>query len=402
MATKRLYYDDSFTREFMAKVVECKPAGEGRWAVTLDETLFYPNSGGQPHDTGTLGGAAVLDVLDEEDAVRHVVDRELAPGSDASAEIDWARRFDHMQQHTGQHLLSAILHTRFQLPTVSFHMGELLSTIDVRGNAPSAELLARAEAMANAVIFEDRAVNVRYGTAEELAKLGVRKEVERSGTLRAIEIEGTDLQPCGGTHVARTGQIGVIVARRVTKIRQDWRIEFACGGRAAKIAREDFQIVSAVSETLKASREDLADAAKRAVAERDETFKRLGAVNERLAALEAAEIARSVAPDARGLRVVARILEGSEPAYAGMLATQLAKNEKTVALFGVRETGQLFFAQHASAGLDMSAALKSVTAKCGGKGGGTKEFARGAIGEKEKLDEALREAAQGFASSATP
>ena len=157
--------------------------------------------------------------------------------------IHWARRLDHMQQHTGQHLLSAIFQERFGLPTVSFHLGSEVSTIDLRGNEPSEAVLEGAERAANEVIFDDRPVTVRYGTAEKLAQLGVRKEVERTGILRAIEIEGVDLQPCGGTHVRRTSQIGVTLVRGCSKIRQDWRVEFVCGRRTERVARADAKLL---------------------------------------------------------------------------------------------------------------------------------------------------------------
>ena len=239
MPTRRLYYDDSFEREFTAKVLTCEPAAlpaspEAKapaWEVILDRTAFYPGSGGQPHDLGKLGDANVLDVHEHEDEIIHLVDRALDPG-EVQGCILWPRRFDHMQQHTGQHLLSAMFQERFGRPTVSFHLGTEICTIDLRGPEPTDEILEGAERAANQVIFEDRAVTVRYGTAAELSKLGVRKEVDRKGILRAIEIESADLQPCGGTHVKRTGQIGMLLVRRCAKVRQDWRVEFVCGGRA--------------------------------------------------------------------------------------------------------------------------------------------------------------------------
>src|SRR3984893_8442241 len=253
MATKRLYYDYAFLREFTAEVLSCEPASAtalanprtaaasetqagSLWRVNLDRTAFYPTSGGQPHDTGRLGDARVVDVLDENEEVIDVVDKPSYIGA-VKGIIDWDRRFDHMQQHTGQHVLSAVFHSRFALPTVSFHLGSDVCTIDVRGQEPTQEILDRAMATANDVVYADRAVNVKYGSAEELAAAGVRKTVERAGTLRAIEIESLELQPCGGTHVQRTGQIGMILVRGVSRIRQDWRVEFACGRRAERLAR---------------------------------------------------------------------------------------------------------------------------------------------------------------------
>src|SRR5580700_3628630 len=267
MATHRIYYDDSFARDFKAKVLTCEPTMHGTtpaWEVVLDETALYPMSGGQPCDHGKLGDANVLDVRDDGDEVVHIVDRELQAGPVHGC-VDWPRRFDHMQQHTGQHLLSAMFQERFGRQTISFHLGSDISTIDLRGEEPSEEILEGAERAANRVIFDDRPVTVRYGTAEDLAELGVRKEVEREGILRAIEIEGADLQPCGGTHVKRTAQIGMTLVRRCTKMRQDWRVEFACGVRAERIARKDFLLLRRAAELLSCAHDEVADSAGRAV-----------------------------------------------------------------------------------------------------------------------------------------
>src|SRR6266852_2749333 len=392
MATRRLYYGDSFVREFDGQVLSCEPEvhnGAPAWAVVLDSTGLYPTSGGRPHDLGKLGDANVLDVRDEEDEIVHVTDRELQPGSVHGC-IDWTRRLDHMQQHTGQHLLSAMFQERFGRPTVSFHLGEGLCTIDVRGPEPTDEILEGAERAANQVIAEDRPVTVRYGTAEQFAELGVRKKVQRSGILRAIEIEGADLQPCGGTHVARTSQIGILVVRRCSKIRQDWRVEFACGRRVVRMARHDFQPLRRASEQLGCAPEDLPAAVQRAVSERDAHFKSVRALSERLAEADAAFALRSVDPDAHGVRVIARVFnENTQPEHLGYFATQLAKSVKTVALLGRSACGHLIFAQHPSASNDMNAILKEVLAQFPGKGGGTRDFVRGRLNDPTQAEKAV-------------
>src|SRR5215471_8168467 len=250
MTTRRLYYDDAFQTEFTARIMYCEvlppDVSSGitgnAWSLILDRTAFYPTSGGQPNDLGKIGDSNVLDVRDAGDEILHVVDRR-PEDPDVKGCIHWPRRFDHMQQHTGQHLLSAMFQERFGRPTVSFYLGAEICTIDLRGPEPTDEILEGAERAANQIIADDRSIAVRYGTAEQFAELGVRKEVDRKGILRAIEIEGADLQPCGGTHVRSTGQIGTILVRRFTKIRQDWRVEFVCGGRAEKTAGHDFQLL---------------------------------------------------------------------------------------------------------------------------------------------------------------
>ena len=392
MTTRKLYYDDSFMREFSAQVLSCEPEMHGNtpaWAVVLDGTALYPTSGGQPHDLGKLGDANVLDVREDDEDVMHIVDRQLPRGAVAAC-VDWPRRFDHMQQHTGQHLLSAMFQERFGRPTVSFHLGQELCTIDVRGPEPTDEILEGAERSANQVIAEDRPVTVRYGTAEQFAELGVRKDVQRAGILRAIEIEGADLQPCGGTHVARTSQIGILVVRRCSKIRQDWRVEFACGRRVVRMARHDFQLLRRASEQLGCAPEGLSAAAQRAVSERDAHFKSVRALSERLAEADAAFALRSVDPDAHGVRVIARVFnESTPPEYLGHFATQLAKSEKTVALLGRSACGHLIFAQHPSANNDMNAVLKQVLAQFPGKGGGTRHFVRGRLNDPMQAEKAV-------------
>jgi len=392
MATHRIYYDDSFARDFEAQVLTCEPCVHGTtpaWEVVLDETALYPSSGGQPCDRGKLGDANVLEVRDDGDEIVHIVDRELQPGPVHGC-VDWVRRFDHMQQHTGQHLLSAMFQERFGRPTVSFHLGAELSSIDLRGAEPTAEILEGAERAANRVIFEDRPINVRYGTPEELAQMGVRKEVDRAGILRAIEIEGADLQPCGGTHVRRTAQIGTLLVRRCTKIRQDWRVEFACGARSERLARNDFRLIARAASSLGCAADDIADAAARVVAERDTNFREIRNLLQRLAELEAASALASASADASSIRIIVRAFEeNTHTDYPGFFSTQLAKAEGVIALVGLKDGGQLIFSQHPSAGKDMNALLKRTFERFAGKGGGNRDFARGRLTDGANIDQAL-------------
>jgi alanyl-tRNA synthetase len=388
MATHRIYYDDSYVQNFDARVLSCLPAApvqgsagtQPAWEVVLDQSAFYPSSGGQPNDLGLLGEAVVLDVRDDEDDVVHIVDRELDAKA-ISGCVNWPRRFDHMQQHTGQHLLSAMFQERFGLPTVSFHLGAELCTIDLRGREPSRDELVGAQRASNQVIFEDRPVSVRYGAAEDLARLGVRKKVEREGILRAIEIEGADLQPCGGTHVKSTGQIGIILVRGCGKVRQDWRVEFVCGKRAERLATDDFERQRVLAGSLGCAIEELPRAAEKLAAERDANFKSLRGALQQLAEARAARMVAAVPENAGGARVVCEVLRGVHPEFLLPLATEIAKNERAVALLVVEESGQLVFAQHPAAGKDLAAVLKSVLASYPGKGGGSKDFVRAKLAE---------------------
>lgn len=400
--TERLYYRDSFLREFDAQVISCVPAshspdaaGEPNFHVVLDRTAFYPTSGGQPFDTGTLGGATVADVFDGEgDEVVHVTGGRLELGAVRGA-IDWPRRFDHMQQHTGQHLLSAIFVELFRMPTVSFHLGRDISTIDLAGAAISAGQIAEAERRANEIVFENRTVRISFGTAEELAAAGIRKEVKREGILRAIEIVGVDRQPCGGTHAASTGQIGAILLRRVEKMKGNWRVEFVCGERARRAAREDAELLGEASRVLGCTPADLPASIAHALEERSTAHRTRQRLREEVTALQAqrlADEASAAAGDASRLMVV-RVFESADAEYLRMLAARLASAENAIALLGARTGGHIVFAQPAGSVGDMNALLREVFAAMAGKGGGTKDFAQGSLKDAAQLEAALAKAA---------
>jgi alanyl-tRNA synthetase len=283
---------------------------------------------------------------------------------------------------------------RYGLPTVSFHLGSELCTIDLRGPEPNSHVLQGAQHAANMIIFEDRPVNVRYGTADQLAELGVRKEVAREGILRAIEIQAADLQPCGGTHVRSTGQIGMVLVRRCTKIRQDWRVEFVCGARAERVAADDFQLLRTIGERLSCAPEEAVAAIEKSVAERDGSYKNLRIALQQLAQDRAKLLIGAAVLGENGVRCIAVLLREESPELLLPLATELSKNDKTVALLIHELSGQLVFAQTAGGGKDMAALLKLVFANVPGKGGGTRDFVRAKLVDPARSNEALTLAAQ--------
>ncbi len=244
--TERIYYNDSYRRLFRARIAEVSLDGR---SVYLNQTAFYPSSGGQPFDTGRLGGAKVVDVVDEGERIAHIVEGAAgAVGEEVEGEIDWARRFDHMQQHTGQHLLSATFVDVLGAATVSFHLGDTVSTIELDIPALDAEAAARVERRTNERVRQAHPVTVAFRDASE--DLGLRKATERTGTIRLVEIEGVDRSACGGTHVRSTAEIGCVLLRRQEKIRGRVRIEFVCGDRALRAAREDFATLSEAARML--------------------------------------------------------------------------------------------------------------------------------------------------------
>jgi alanyl-tRNA synthetase len=388
MPTDRLYYNDSYLRDFTAQVLSCDPippdVAAGRtqqaWAVTLDRTAHYPTSGGQPHDRGKLNEANILDVRDDEQSgeILHIVDRKL-PCGEVTGCVDWPRRFDHMQQHTGQHLLSAMFQERFGLATISFHLGETFCTIDLQGPEPTDAILVGIERITNQIIFEDRPILIRYATPEQLATMGVRKQVSRQGMLRVIEIANADLQPCGGTHVASTGQIGIVLLRRKTKIRQDWRIEFVCGARAATAARNDHRHLRDAAHTLNCAPEELPSAVQRIQSERDAHYVATRTLAEQLAKSNA-QLTLELFPETTDqFRVIDQLVDSPTPDYLTQYAAALNQSAKVIVLLANPKSGDLLFAQHPNSGADMSALLKQIFTELSGKGGGNKNHARGKL-----------------------
>ena len=230
--TERLYYDDSYLREFEAQVIDVRPQA-AHFRVHLDRTAFYPESGGQPMDRGTLGGLLVVQVTEEEEAVVHLVEREL-PREKVKGVIDWPRRFDHMQQHTGQHVLSAAFQKVAEARTVGFHLGTEISTIDLDSDRLGYRQMEEAEELANQVVFEDRPVHIIYCAAAEANQMELRKPTQRAGEVRVVEVEGFDRSACGGTHVRRTGGVGLILLRKIERRKELTRVEFVCGGRSGR------------------------------------------------------------------------------------------------------------------------------------------------------------------------
>lgn len=391
---EHLYYDDSFLREFDAQVIASEPDGD-RWRIVIDRTAFYPTSGGQPHDTGSLGDARVLEVVESEgDGITHFTDRALATGP-VHGKIDWERRFDHIQQHTGQHLLSAAFIELFKAQTVSFHLGREISTIDLAVPSLSQKQVEDAERRTNEIIFADRQVRIRFGTAEELAAAGVRKQVEREGILRAIEIEGFDRQACGGTHVARTGQVGLILLRKLEKVKSNWRVEFVCGRRALRAARSDANILLETARLLSCGIPEVAQMTARGLEERQTAHRARQRLTEELAEVQAlmllATERRIGKPGRPG--VLTKIFDGADANYMRLLATKIVV-EPGVRAFLATRTGHVIFAQSPGLDGDMNALLRDCLAAAGGKGGGSRDFAQGSLPDATRVESVLAQAAQ--------
>lgn len=374
--TDRLYYTDAYQTEFDADVTACAPVGD-RFAVTLSATAFYPTSGGQPHDLGRLGGRAVLDVVDEEGGrLVHLVDGPLDIGARVHGAIDWGRRFDHMQQHTGQHVLSAAFETIGKARTESFHLGTTSATIDL-GRQVSPQEIAAAEDDANRIVWQDHDVRVRFVSAEEAATLPLRKESGRTGLLRLVDVTGYDLSACGGTHVARTGGIGVISVTGWEKFKGGTRVEFRCGVRALAQLREWRDALAATNRALSVSAMELAPAVERLQGDNKTLARTVRTLQEQLAGHVAADL---VATAARaGARVVvAQALDGWDaPGLKAIAASIAATPGACAAVFSATSPALVVIARAADVPVDAGAVLKALVARFGGKGGGKADLAQG-------------------------
>jgi alanyl-tRNA synthetase len=392
--TERLYYDDAYLTRFTARVVRVVPAPgpDGRGGVVLDRTAFYPTSGGQPHDSGRLAGRRVTDVVDADDAVVHVLDGAdpsggLAPGDAVDGEIDWERRFDHMQQHTAQHLLSAAFLDVLGAGTVSVHLGES-STIDLDAASLDADQVGRVEEAANRLVFESRPVTVRYVDAGEAEALGLRRPARRTGMLRIIEIDGQDRSACGGTHVRRTAEIGPVLIRRWERSRGRLRAEFLAGWRAARDYRWKHALVSEWSARLTVRDRELGGALERIVADSRARERALSEAEQRLLGYEAAErLAELSAAPGRG--VLRLTFPERDVDAVRALLKEIIERAPVVVLAGVVASGRLCFGRPSGDGPDLAGVLARACREVGGRGGGTPEFAQGAVPPGEAVARAL-------------
>lgn len=407
--TDRLYYSDSFLYNFDAEVRDVLESP--RPALILDRTAFYPTSGGQIHDTGWLsladGDAAgaspklhVTEVADTEDGrIVHYLEapiKDIRPGARIHGEIDAAHRRDHMQQHSAQHVLSAAFVRLFNMPTVSFHMGDDYCSIDLDTATLTKEQVEAAEKLANEVMIDNRPVDVRYVTRDEAAGLGLRKlpPAERD-QLRLIDVRDFDLTACGGTHVTQTGQIGGILLRKFEKVRQGYRVEFVAGQRAVATARRDYATLTETAALFSAHIYDVPQQVGKALEEIRALRKQLEQSQEELADSQASSLLAET-PEANGRKLITEIFADRDLNLIKLLAQKITRQSpNAVALLATTHPQvALVFAQSAGQAHDMGALMKEVLSKLGGRGGGSKDLAQGGAPSAQGLEAALAGAAE--------
>ncbi|MGO9649386.1 Threonyl/alanyl tRNA synthetase, SAD [Candidatus Sulfotelmatobacter sp. SbA7] len=401
--TEHLYYRDSFLYEFDAEVIDVTTV-ESRPAIILDRTAFYPTSGGQVFDTGWIVPAGqaeklrVAEVAEHEDGtILHFLENpaQIQTGSRVRGLIDADRRRDHMQQHTGQHVLSAAFVRSLNMPTVSFHMGVESCSIDLDTKGLTARQAETAEALANDIVTENRSVGIRFVTSEEAQKLGLRKlpPAERD-QLRLIDIQDFDLTACGGTHVTATGQIGCVLLRKIEKVRQGWRVEFVCGKRAVSTARRDYTTLAESAGLLSAHVWDVPQQVRKSQEEVRALKKSAEHVLAELTDLYAGRMLGEIV-ESGGRKVVVRVFPDRDLGFIKLLAQRLTRqSSNVVALLGVSsDPPAVVFAQSPGQPFDMSALMKEALAKLGGRGGGSKDMAQGGPAQSAGIEAELTQIA---------
>ena len=382
--TRRLYYADSYQTDFTATVLSV----DGH-RVYLDSTSFYPTGGGQPHDVGEIGGERVVDVIDEQSRIAHVLvaPAPFSPNVEVRGAVDWRRRFDHMQQHTGQHLLSALFEEGFGHRTVSVHFGDESSTLDLDTETLPRDCVVEVQRRANQAVLENRTVTVAFEDAGRAA--GLRKPPERDGEIRVVTIDGLDRSACGGTHVRSTGEIGPVMIRRVEKYKRLSRVEFLCGWRALDRSRADLDALTRMAASMSAATDELpslVETQAQKLRAADSELRKLGEV---VAGLRARELYNAAVPDGAGLR---RLVDRSSP-MDELRAIAQAASRLTRALFvgAMASPPAVVLAAAEDSGVNAGAVLKAALDRHGGRGGGSARVAQGTVGDVAALEALVSE-----------
>jgi alanyl-tRNA synthetase len=373
-------------RQFEARVVARDDTG-GRYRVALDQSAFYPEGGGQPCDYGAINGVEVLDVQAEDGVVWHTLAAPLSDG-DVSGAIDWPRRFDHMQQHHGQHLLSAAFERLFGLRTVSFHLSPGSVTIDLASATLTPEQALAAEDLANAVIWENRPIAARFVSAEELAGLTLRKQPTVSGPIRVVSVPDFDDSACGGTHPSATGAVGIVSIRRWERRGETTRLEFACGARAARELRERSAIATRAAAGLSVGIADLEQALQRLRASDDLQRRALADARQELLAYQAQEWVAS-AKQQDGAPIVHLTSDTLSLDEARTLARLISERGATAIIGLTSGKGQVLAARGAGSSIDIAGMLRAALAPLGGRGGGRPEAAQGGLPDTAQVAAAV-------------
>ncbi len=389
-ATRRLYFEDAYLVEFEARVVE-RLTRDGKPGVVLDQTAFYPESGGQPWDRGTLDGAAVLEVVEDGDKIVHVLDREVA-GESVRGRVDWDLRFDHMQQHTGQHILSQAFIEVLNGETKSFHLGPETTTLEIGIGQADEASVGRVERRANAVVFSNRPVKTYFVPPERVSEVPFRRPPKKEGTLRVVEVTDFDYSACGGTHCRTSGEVGLIKITRWDKIRGNLRFEFVCGGRALADFGWKNAVVRELVGRFNVRGQEIPQSVERLSSELKGLKKEARRLEDSLASYEANEIVRNAAG-----RVLRAVFRDRSPEAVRSLALHVVKKGEFVALYAGFSEARSHLVLARSEGLaavDLRKLVPIVAPLVSGRGGGGPSLVEIAGDPAADVDAALKRAAE--------
>ena len=386
---KRLYFEDAYRTDFEAKVL-ARIARQGRPALALDQTCFYPESGGQPWDTGTINGVPVLQVLEEGETILHILERNPDPaiqaGGLATGRIDWPRRFNHMQQHSGQHILSQAFLEVLNGETRSFHLGAEFSTLEIGLAKVEEEELERVELLANKVVQEDKEIRTYFIAQDKIGEVPFRRPPKKEGLIRVVEVVGFDYSACGGTHCRRTGEVGLIKVVRWERIRGNLRFDFLCGGRAVADAIRKGRIIRQMAGRMSLPEQDLAGGVERLAQEGKSLRKSIQAARARLLEYEARDIAGKAAGP-----LIREIFKDRLPEEAKLLALNLIRQGRFIVIYGLSgpERDHIILARSDSLTIDLREVGRAVSALVEGKGGGGPSLVEIVTDRRGKLEQAL-------------
>ncbi|MEA2088161.1 MAG: DHHA1 domain-containing protein [Candidatus Caldatribacteriota bacterium] len=393
--TKRLYYEDSYLKEFRAKVLK-KIKIDNQPAVVLDETAFYPTSGGQPYDKGVIQDVPVVEVVEEGDEIIHILKEELKEkiNCEVVGKIDWERRFDHIQQHSGQHILSGALMKLWSAETVSFHLGEEVCTLDIAKEKLTEEEAKKAEECANEIIFDNRSVKCYFvEEVEDLKRLNLRKVPEKTGKIRIIEVEDFDLSACGGTHCQATGEVGLIKITKWEKRGEKIRLEFICGRRAWKDYFWKNELIKNISNKLTIKDSEMGEAIDRMLEERKEIRKELKEFKEKLQDYEAKRLIDESSLKDDGIKIISKIFEDKKFQEVRELVQKIINlDDNVVVLAAIKSKGEgakILFACSRALKYDMNGLTRKAAKFIEGQGGGAPNFAQAGGKKAEGIEDAL-------------
>lgn len=386
----RAYFTDAYRRSFTAQVLREETLSDGRQIVVLDESYFYPASGGQPADYGTIAGVRVVDVVDGEE-ILHVVERPVGQRS-VECEIDWERRFDHMQQHAGQHILSACFEKLYDAGTVGFHLGDDYVTIDLALEELTPEMADAVETAANELVYRNLPITAYLIEPDEAERLPLRKRPAVAENIRIVEVEGEDYSPCGGTHPRSAGEVGLIKIRRWEKKRNNIRVEFLCGRRALLDYRWKNEQVNQISNLMSVKDREVLEGFRRFTQETRELRREMGRMQTRLQGYEAQELF-DAAPEQKGVRIVSKIFTDRDLGAVKKLSAAVAEKGRAVVLFAVKgEKAQVIFGRSENVKVNANDLLKEVIGLIGGTGGGSPTSAQGGGADLHNLESLIQSA----------